>query len=49
MAEIHDQFDTVLILDFGSQVGAAEPGDSLESLKIHLYSIAISSRADAVS
>ena len=21
MAEIHDQFDTILILDFGSQVG----------------------------
>lgn len=25
MAEIHDQFDTILILDFGSQVGLPCP------------------------
>jgi hypothetical protein len=47
MADIHDQFDTILILDFGSQVRCLV---QLQSVRAHTCnSIAISSQGDVVS
>lgn len=41
MAEIHDQFDTILILDFGSQVSFFEILSINFKLTIALYSTVI--------
>lgn len=47
MADIHDQFDTILILDFGSQVRFLVQSRSVRAHTCN--STAISSQEDAVS
>jgi hypothetical protein len=48
MAEIHDQFDTILILDFGSQVRSCRRIRARAALKT-TDSTATSSRGDVAS
>lgn len=44
MAEIHDQFDTILILDFGSQVSFVELHDKILAENALQYSHLITRR-----